>query len=464
MGTKLAEMKRAQISEGSPDVALRRDRLERAAQLLSRHQAELVSAISADFGYRSAYETLVADVLFSIRGFRDAQESLELWMRDEEKSASVQGMQARVQYQPLGVVGVISPWNFPLNLAFSPLAGVFAAGNRAMLKPSELTPRTSELLAQHAPRYFDPLEFDVVLGDAEVGAAFSILPFDHLIFTGSTAVGRKIMRAAAENLVPVTLELGGKSPVLIEEDADVRLAVERILTGKTFNAGQICISPDYVLLPESAVDAFVSHAREFVAATRPTLQENPDYTSIISDHHYQRLLRLLDDARARGATVVGLEPENEAHANSAARRLLAPTLVLDPTDAMLVMQEEIFGPILPLLAYRTTDEALDYINTHPRPLAAYYFGDDPVRQQTFCERTTSGSVVINDVMTHISVESLPFGGVGPSGMGAYHGIHGFRRFSHAKAVVVQSPDGSSNLRLRAPYSEKMPKVEALLRS
>ncbi|MGT3777264.1 coniferyl aldehyde dehydrogenase [Enterobacter asburiae] len=463
LAAKVAAMKQAHLADGPAGAELRRDRLARAARLLTTHHDELAAAISADYGHRSPYQSLLADILSSVAALRHAQAHLETWMRPDEQEAPGPGMQARVQYQPLGVVGIISPWNFPLNLAFSPLAGVFSAGNRALLKPSELTPRTSELLARLVARYFDPLELDVVLGDAQTGQAFSALPFDHLVFTGSTAVGRHVMRAAAENLVPVTLELGGKSPVLIDTDADIATAAERVLTVKTFNVGQICIAPDYVLLPDTARAAFVEQARAFVARTLPTLHGNPDYTSIVSDRHYQRLIGLLDDARAKGASVIGLEPEGQAHTDAATRKL-APTLVLDPAEDMQVMQEEIFGPILPVLTYRDPQQALDYINAHPRPLAAYYFGNGPARQQAFLDRTTSGAAVINDVMTHASVESVPFGGVGPSGIGAYHGIHGFRRFSHAKAVVVQSADGASNLRLRAPHADALAQAQAALAS
>lgn len=461
LAAKVAAMKQAHLADGPASAALRRDRLERAARLLTAHHEEIATAISADYGHRSPYQSLLADVLSSVAALNHAKTHVETWMQADEQEAPAPGMQARVQYQPLGVVGIISPWNFPLNLAFSPLAGVFSAGNRALLKPSELTPRTSALLAKLVARYFDPMELDVVLGDADVGQAFSALPFDHLVFTGSSAVGRHVMRAAAEHLVPVTLELGGKSPVLIDTDADIAIAAERVLTVKTFNVGQICISPDYVLLPETARDAFVEHARVFISRILPTLHDNPDYTSIISDRHYQRLIGLLDDARAKGASVIGLEPAGQAHADAVTRKL-APTLVLNPTEEMLVMQEEIFGPILPVLTYRNPQEALDYINAHPRPLAAYYFGNDPARQQAFLERTTSGAAVINDVMTHAVVESIPFGGVGASGIGAYHGIHGFRRFSHAKAVVLQSTDGASNLRLRAPYADALAQARAVL--
>lgn len=457
----VSDMKQAWLKAGPASPALRRDRLERAVRLLLDHRAELIEAVSADFGHRSGYQTLLADVMSSVAALRHAQTHLEDWMQPEVQAAPAPGMEARVEYQALGVVGIISPWNFPLNLAFSPLSGVFAAGNRALIKPSELTPRTAELLAKLVAQYFDPMELGVVLGDASVGAAFSGLAFDHLVFTGSTTVGRHVMRAAAEHLVPVTLELGGKSPVMVDTDADIATAVERTLAVKTFNVGQICLAPDYVLLPESAVEAFADHARRFVASIFPGMQGNPDYSSIISDRHYQRLQGLLEDAQAKGATLVSLAPAGEPEA-SAATRKMAPVLVLGARDDMKVMQEEIFGPILPLKSYAERTEALDYINAHPRPLAAYYFGPDVARQQEFARHTTSGGLVINDIMTHASIESVPFGGVGPAGMGAYHGVYGFRRFSHARAVVVQSAGGESNLRLRAPYAANQAKIEAML--
>lgn len=289
LSDKVEAMKRAHLDDGPASAALRQDRLQRAADLLVNNHMEMVEAVSADYGHRSTYQSLLADVLGSIGALQHAKASVAAWMQPDEQEAPGPGMQARVVYQPLGVVGIISPWNFPLSLAFSPLAGVFSAGNRALLKPSELTPRTSELLARLVAQYFDPTEFDVVQGDAEVGRAFSALPFDHLIFTGSTAVGRHVMRAAAENLVPVTLELGGKSPVMIDTDFDLSTAAERIWTIKVFNAGQICIAPDYVLLAETARGAFVSHACTFIERTLPNLSDNPDYTAIVSDRHYQRL-------------------------------------------------------------------------------------------------------------------------------------------------------------------------------
>lgn len=450
----LQSMKNAHLQAGPASAALRRDRLMRSIALIRDNHAALNAAISADFGHRSGYQTMAADLVTTINMLQHSADNLERWMAPESAEVPVSAMQAWVAPQPLGVVGIISPWNFPINLAFGPLAGVFAAGNTAMLKPSELTSKTSELLAELVARYFAPHELTVVPGDVEVGQAFSRLPFDHLVFTGSTTVGKHVMRAAAENLVPVTLELGGKSPVVLDSDADPVVAAERTLTIKTFNAGQICISPDYLLLPEGTESAFVAAASAFMRQAFPTIQSNPDYTSIISDRHYQRLLELLEDARLKGARILSLAPEGEPDFDARTRKI-APHLILDVTEEMRIMQEEIFGPLLPVKNYASSlSEAINYINARPRPLAAYYFGDDPQRQQQMTQLTTSGALVINDVMAHAALDSLPFGGVGASGIGAYHGIHGFRRFSHAKALVIQDEAGTTNLRLRAPYQDK----------
>ncbi|MEI7375104.1 coniferyl aldehyde dehydrogenase [Dickeya chrysanthemi] len=457
----LQTMKNAHIATGPADAALRRDRLVRSARLIRENYSSLSKAMDADFGHRSLYQSLVADMATTVKTLEHSAEYVAEWMKPTLVDSPMPGMQSWIQRQPLGVVGVISPWNFPINLAFAPLAGVFAAGNTAMLKPSELTPATSELLAELIARYFDPLELEVVLGDAAIGAAFSSLPFDHLVFTGSSAVGRHVMRAAAENLVPVTLELGGKSPVVIDHDADIALAAQRTLTVKTFNAGQICLSPDYVMLREDQVDAFVHASKTFMTQAFPTLQHNPDYTAIITSRHYERLVGLLTDAASKGATLLSLAPQGEPDFDAASRKI-APHLVLNVTDDMQIMQEEIFGPLLPIRRCASQEQAIAYINAHPRPLAAYYFGQQTARQTLFAERTTSGALVINDVMTHASIDSLPFGGVGASGMGAYHGIHGFQRFSHAKPIVVQNEEGTSNLRLRAPYNDKLSQLEAFL--
>ncbi|MHA3098314.1 aldehyde dehydrogenase family protein [Acinetobacter brisouii] len=381
---RLAAMRQAHTQAAPASLELRHDRLERAKKLLIEHREALIAAISADFGHRSAYQSLVSDILASVAALSYAQEQLAEWTQPEIVAAPYAEMRTEIHQQPLGVVGIISPWNFPLNLAFSPLAGVFAAGNRALIKPSELTPKTAELLAELVPQYFDALELGVVTGDAEMGAAFSALPFDHLVFTGSSQVGCHVMRAAAENLVPVTLELGGKSPVVIAPDAKLEQAVQRILTVKTFNAGQICISPDYVLLPEQQQQDFVTFAQQFMAESFSHFQDNPDYTAIINPRHYQRLLRVLEDAKAKGATLIPLTAHTQEATHDDASRKIVPTLVLNVSDDMLVMQEEIFGPILPIKTYQQEQQAIDYINAHPRPLAAYYFSEDARSTTVFC--------------------------------------------------------------------------------
>jgi coniferyl-aldehyde dehydrogenase len=460
----LKSMKRAHLTNGPAPLALRQDRLLRSINLIRNNYQRFTEAMNADFGHRSAYQSQVADIASTIKMLQHAYENVATWMQDTEFEAPVSGMQTRIQQQALGVVGIISPWNFPLNLAFGPLAGVFAAGNTAMIKPSELTPHTSELLAELVGATFGPDELEVVLGDAKVGQAFSELPFDHLVFTGSTAVGKHVMRAAAENLVPVTLELGGKSPVMIDSDtdADITEAVEKTLTVKTFNVGQICLSPDYVLLPEAKLSSFIDASKAFMNHAFPAIENNPDYTSIINERHYQRLMGLLKNAEEKGAQIISLAPAGEASHN-ALTRTIAPHLVVGVNDQMLIMQEEIFGPLLPIKTYSDRLDAITYINDNPRPLAAYYFGHDPVKQQYFADHTTSGGLVINDVMTHVTIDSLPFGGVGPSGMGAYHGIHGFKQFSHAKPVVIQSTNDTEPSRLRAPYAEKQVALEALFK-
>ncbi|WP_137819644.1 coniferyl aldehyde dehydrogenase [Pseudomonas sp. 2FG] len=452
LAAALARMKQAHLAEGPASLELRRDRLDRAIALLLDNREAIVAAVSADFGNRSREQTLLSDIAGSVASLKHCREHLSEWMRPELHPAPFPGCEARVDYQPLGVVGVISPWNFPIVLAFGPLASILAAGNRAMLKPSELTPRTSALIAELIARHFDETELTTVLGSAEVGAQFSAQPFDHLIFTGGTAVAKHIMRAAADNLVPVTLELGGKSPVIVSRSADLATAVQRVLTVKTFNAGQICLAPDYVLLPEESLADFVAEAVRFVGAMYPTLRSNPDYTSIINPRNFDRLQGYLADAHDKGARLVEINPAEEDLSDREIRKI-APTLVLDASAEMQVLREEIFGPLLPIKTYRDFSAAIDYVNSQPRPLAAYYFGEDAGERQQVLERTTSGAVVVNDTMTHVLFEELPFGGVGHSGMGAYHGIYGFRTFSHAKAVVVQSPIGESNLAMRAPYGE-----------
>jgi len=456
----LETMKQAQLEAGPPSAAVRKDRIDRAIELLRANKDALVDALNADYGCRSRQQSLLADILAPIESLRFNREHLDAWMAGPEALEPFPGAKARVEYQPLGVVGVISPWNFPIVLAFGPLASAFAAGNRAILKPSELTPHTSELLADLIARYFDADELTTVLGGADTGSAFSAQPFDHLVFTGSTQVAHHVMRAASENLVPVTLELGGKSPVLLGKDADLQRAAQRVLTVKTFNAGQICLSPDYVLVHESHADAFVEQAKAVVSTMYPAMRDNPDYTAMVNVRGFERQLALVEDARQKGAGIVSLAPSDEDLSDPAVRKM-APVIVTGTTDAMRVMQEEIFGPVLPLVTYRTVDEAMAYINARPRPLAAYYFGDDEHEQRRVATMTTSGALVLNDAMTHVFVDALPFGGVGASGMGHYHGEYGFRTLSHAKPVIRQSEGGESNLLMRAPYQ---PASEAVIDS
>lgn len=446
----LETMKLAHIQEGPPSIELRKDRIARAIDMLRTHRDAIADAVNEDYGSRSREQTLVADILTSIEGLRYNRDHLHEWMKAPATIEPFPGTRGWVEYQPLGVVGVISPWNFPIVLAIGPIASAFAAGNRAMLKPSELTPRTSDLLADLIARYFDPAELTTVLGGPATGASFSAQPFDHLVFTGSTQVAYHVMRAASDNLVPVTLELGGKSPVVVAADADLKQVAERVLTVKTFNAGQICLSPDYVLIQEDRVDEFVARAKDAVASMYPTIRDNPNYTSMVNVKGFVRQLELLEDARSKGATVISLAAGNEDLSDPAIHKV-APSLIIGATDAMRLTQEEIFGPALPVIAYRTLDDAIAYINVRPRPLALYFFGNTLADRQHVAARTTSGALVVNDAMTHVFVDPLPFGGVGASGMGHYHGEYGFRALSHAKPVLVQSDGGESNLLMRAPY-------------
>ena len=452
----LARQRAAQLRDGAPSAAIRIDRLNRCIALLVDHRSEIEAALNADFGARSSYTTAFADVAASIGPLKYSRDHVARWMRTERRSPTPQllslfGARAEIRHQPKGVVGVISPWNFPVNLTFAPLAGVLAAGNRAMVKPSEVTPATSELLKNMFAKAFDPEEIAVVTGGPEVGQAFSGLAFDHMIFTGATSIGRHVMRAAAENLVPVTLELGGKSPVVIGRSANMATAAARIMNGKTLNAGQICLAPDYVLAPADQISGFVEAAKSAVGQMFPTIRDNPDYTAVVADRHYARLTGYVDDARAKGAEIVEINPAGEDLRQQPHRRI-APTLILNPTDDMKVMQEEIFGPLLPVKAYRKVDEAIDYINAHDRPLGLYYFGADKDERDRVLDRTTSGGVSVNDVVMHVAQEELPFGGIGPAGMGAYHGYDGFREFSHRKSVFHQMKKDIGPLRmLRPPY-------------
>ncbi|TDJ35517.1 MAG: coniferyl aldehyde dehydrogenase [Gammaproteobacteria bacterium] len=459
MSGLLERQREAYLLEGVVSAATRRDRLERAIGLLNTHESRLVEAMNEDFGHRSEHQSLLTDIGGSIGPLRTAQKNLGKWMKPEKRKVgpfplNLLGAKSRVEYQPLGVVGLISPWNFPVNLTFTPLAGILAAGNRCMIKPSEYTPATSQAMAEIFPTVFDELEIAVVIGGPQTGQDFSGLAFDHLLFTGATSIARHVMRAAAENLVPVTLELGGKSPVVVGRSADMQKTTDAIMTGKMMNAGQICLAPDYVFVPEENLDEFVESTRRSVARLYPTLLDNPDYTSVINERHFDRINGYIEEAREKGATVVELNPANEDF-HQQPHYKIPPTLIVDPDDTLKVMQDEIFGPVLPVKRYRDIDDTVQYINRRPRPLGLYYFGTDDAEQQRVLSHTTSGGVTVNDVVMHVAQEDLPFGGVGPSGMGSYHGLDGFRTFSHAKAIFQQSKLNVAELAgIRPPYSEK----------
>jgi coniferyl-aldehyde dehydrogenase len=453
----LSAQRSAFLAEGPPSVEVRRLRIDRLIELLLTECKPLIQAMSTDFGHRAPMHSLLTDAAGLVPSLMQLRSRMARWMKPERRSSgflALFGARAWVEWQPLGIVGVIAPWNFPVALALQPVAQAFAAGNRAMLKLSEYTPRTAQLLQRAIAGRFDPSELVAVTGDAGVGARFSRLPFDHLFFTGATHIGCHVMRAAADNLVPVTLELGGKSPVVIGTDADLATAATRIALGKILNAGQICLAPDYVFLPQGREQEFVNHFRNAIGTMLPSLRDNEDYTAILNERHRQRLRSYLDEASALGANVVEINPAGEMLTGSGK---MAPTLVLGVTDAMKIMQEEIFGPLLPLLPYRSIDEAIGQINARPRPLGAYYFGGDTPERRRFLQRTLSGGVTFNDIMAHCGNESLPFGGVGASGMGCYHGIDGFRTFSHGRAVQT-SAIFSINAMLAPPFGRNFRRV------
>lgn len=453
----LARQRAATRSELPVGAAVRKDRLTRAIAMIADTANAFCDALSEDFGHRSRDQSMVTDIGASIGPLRHALKHVDRWMAREKRAVrfplGLLGARAWVEHQPKGVVGVIAPWNFPVNLVMAPLAGILAAGNRAMVKTSEFTPRTAALFEEVAPRYFAPDELAFVSGGAAVGQAFAALPFDHLIFTGATGIGRHILRAAAENLVPVTLELGGKSPVIVGRSADIPRAAERIALGKMLNAGQICLAPDYLLVPAEREAAVVEALTGAASAMYPTLLANPDYTAIINDRHHARLTEWIDDARAKGARVEVVNPAGEDFAASNNRKMPLH-IVRDATDDMLVMQEEIFGPVLPVRRYDAIEDAVGEVNRRDRPLGLYYFGRDAAEERRVLDTTVSGGVTVNDVVFHVSMEDLPFGGIGPSGMGAYHGQDGFRTFSHAKAVFRQSRFDVAKLAgLKPPYGK-----------
>ena len=432
---------RAVFTAARPEpLSARKDRIKRAMKLLKEHGDDLCKVMSADFGNRSPMQSMITDIAGTVNFGKYCLKHVDKWSKSEKRSVQfplgLLGAKAEVRYEPKGVVGILSPWNFPVNLTFGPLMQVFAAGNRAMIKPSEFTSKTSLMMKELVEEYFTPDECAVFTGGPEVAAAFSELPFDHLVFTGSTATGKKVMEAASKNLVPVTLELGGKSPVFLGESADFAKAGERIAMGKMMNAGQICLAPDYMYVPESKQDEAIHGVWQSTANMYPTMLENEDYASLVSDRHFDRLQEMVADAREKGAEVIEVNPGNEDFGSSNARKMPL-TILKGVTDDMKAMQEEIFGPVLPVKTYKAIDDAIDYVNENDRPLGLYYFGEDSSEREKVLNRTISGGVTVNDVIFHVSMEDLPFGGVGPSGMGSYHGVEGFREFSHARSVYTQ---------------------------
>ncbi len=448
--------------EGAVSLDTRVDRLDRCIALIVDHEDELCAAVESDFGCRSRIVTRMSDLFTSLNTLKFVRKNVKKWMRPERRRAAfpmgLLGARAEIYYQPKGVVGIMSPWNVPLNMVFGPLADVLGAGNRAMIKPSEFNPSTVELLQRLFSEYFDETEVAIIAGDAAIGAAFSSLPLDHIIFTGAGSVGKLVMQAAARNLTPVTLELGGKSPVIVSKSADMADAADKIMSVKAINAGQICISPDYCFVPEESLDSFVSECRKTIEEQFPSIADNPDFVSMINARNFDRVKANIDDAKAKGAKVIQLSPPGEAW-DDRIRRKIPIHLVIDPDDDMTVMQEELFGPVLCIKPYDKIDDCIDAINDRPRPLALYYLGKDKAEQQHVIDNTISGGVCINDLAVHFTCDDMPFGGVGASGMGHYHGREGFKTFSHAKSVLRQGwvnlPKLSGTL---PPYGEKVEKI------
>lgn len=443
-----------------PDIAQRRDDLRRLRAAILARQAEMEAAIAADFGHRSPHESRVAETLVVIAEIDHALSNLRRWARPRRAAVGwrLWPGSARVRPMPVGVVGIIAPWNYPVNLALVPLVSAIAAGNHVYLKPSEHTPRTSEFLRALLADVFPADRVAVALGDAEVGAAFAALPFDHLLFTGSTGVGRKVLAAAAPNLTPVTLELGGKAPALVCADFPLELAARRIATGKWFNAGQTCIGVDYVLVDAPRRDAFIACLLDELSTRYADIARTPDYTRIVSDAQHARLMRYLDEARAAGVAV-----HQPLGAGDAAARLLPPTLLADPPATLSVMREEIFGPLLPVISYATLDEAIARIDAGDRPLALYPFSNDAASIERILADTLAGGVTVNDTLMHFGAQGLPFGGIGPSGMGAIHGRAGFETFSKLLPVFRQRRIASTDW-LRPPYAGLADRlIRALLR-
>jgi coniferyl-aldehyde dehydrogenase len=444
---------------GAPpaSAAIRKDRLDRLAAALASNADALVTAITEDFGTRPRTATLAAEITVSLTDIAALRRHLGRWMKPRHPQPAyirLAGIRTWVEPHPLGAVGVIAPWNFPIVLAVQPAAAALAAGNRVMIKMSELTPRTAVAFERAIAGYFAPEELLVVRGGADVGAAFSGLPFDHLFFTGSPEVGRSVQSAAAANLTPVTLELGGKNPAVVDQAADVKQAAKRIVSARLANSGQLCLSPDYVFVPEHLQQAFLAAAEAACREAVPAMVGNDDYCAIINDRHYDRVTGLVENAAALGANVVEMIPPGEQFPSPGTRKVPF-TLLTGVTEDMKVMQEEIFGPLLPVISYRSVDEVIEYVNARPAPLAAYWFGPGSADFRSFADRTRSGGVSRNDFALHAAIDGLPFGGVGNSGSGYYHGQFGFDTFSHLRSFAESPKLFSPVAILSPPFSPRL---------
>ncbi len=460
MLSKLNILKEPFLENFNPNINDRIDRIKRIQKLVEENIDAFHKSLREDFGSRHEQLSLMADTMPVINNAKHALKNIKKWVKQDNRKPNfplgLLGSKAYVQFQPYGVVGIISPWNFPLTLSIAPLIEIFAAGNNAMIKLSEFVPATSELTEKLINKYFTEKEVVIINGGPQTSQSFAGLPFDHLLFTGSTNVAKKVASEAASNLVPMTLELGGKSPAIVSSNAKMKKSVDKIMMGKLLNAGQICVSPDYVFVQEDQTEEFVQHAKDHVAENYPTIKNNPDYTSIIHLNHFERLNELVQDAKSKGATVIEINPAQEDFSQQEHHKIV-PTLILNPTDDMKVMKEEIFGPLMPVKTYKDFNETVSFINKNPKALALYYFGDDKTEMNNVLDNTSSGQAVMNDVLFQFSMHDLPFGGVGPSGMGAYHGYDGFKNFSHKRSVLKGQNILDAGKMITAPFTESTEK-------
>ncbi|MBQ0760471.1 MAG: coniferyl aldehyde dehydrogenase [Zhongshania sp.] len=455
---KIVELQRNSfIQDGYPSAKTRIDRLDRLIAMLRNNKQKLAATLKSDYSARSHFDSVVFDILVPIESLKYCRKNTAKWMKPEKRGAkfplNLLGADAHVFYQPMGVVGIVAPWNFPIQLTFSPLGNAISAGNRAIIKPSELTPATSALLEELFKADFGPEEVSVVNGGPDVAAAFTAQAFDHLVFTGAPSVAKHVMRAAAENLVPLTLELGGKCPVIIGEGADLKSAVERIFIFKTMNAGQICLAPDYTFVQAEVLPQFIELAKKFVADNFGTLADNDDYGSIINERHRARIAGYIQEAKDKGFQTIPLSDDIGLD-KLAHNHKLAPTLVIDPSDDCKIMSDEIFGPAMPIKTYTDINDVASHINRGERPLALYYFGKSKSEINLLKTNTTSGGMVVNDIAAHVLQDSMPLGGVGHSGMGSYHGFDGFRQLSHGKGFYKQGMLSLTPF-FKAPHTDKM---------